>query len=79
LLAASQFSARRAGILGNIQVEDGSIKTIFNFLEQLSQSQEIPDEIKAIASENTYTAGPLKLRLIAIKDGKIILSTEIIA
>jgi uncharacterized protein (DUF3084 family) len=75
LLAASQFRARRAGILGNIQVEDGRIKTILNFIEEINQIEVTPDEIKAIASNPTYTIGPLKLRLIAIKDGKVIFST----
>jgi uncharacterized protein (DUF3084 family) len=75
LLSASQFRARRSGIVGDIQVEDGRIKKILNFIEQLSQSSDIPDEIKAIASEAAYTAGPLKLRLVAIKDSKILFST----
>ena len=75
LLAASQFRARRAGILGDIQVEDGRIAEILNFIEQVGQSQEIPDEIKAIASETTYTVGPLKLRLIAVKNGKVLFAT----
>lgn len=75
LLAASQFRARRAGILGNIQVEEGRIKTILNFIEEINRIEGAPDEIKAIASDATYTIGPLKLRLIAIKDGKVIFST----
>jgi uncharacterized protein (DUF3084 family) len=75
LLAASQFRARRAGILGDIQVEDGSIKTLLAFIEQLNLSTEIPDEIRAIASEQAYTVGPLKLRLVAIKEGKILFGT----
>ncbi|AFY77687.1 MAG: DUF3084 domain-containing protein [Hydrococcus sp. C42_A2020_068] len=75
LLSASQFRARRSGIVGDIQVEDGRIKKILNFIEQLSQSKDVPDEIKAIASETAYTAGPLKLRLVALKDSKILFST----
>jgi uncharacterized protein (DUF3084 family) len=75
LFSASQFRARRAGILGNIQVEDGQIKTILNFIERLSQSGEIPDEIKAIATETTYTVGPLKLRLVAMRNGQVLFST----
>jgi uncharacterized protein (DUF3084 family) len=75
LFSASQFRARRAGILGNIQVEDGQIKTILNFIEKLIQTGEIPDEIKAIATETTYTVGPLKLRLVAMKNGQILFST----
>ncbi|MCU0533056.1 MAG: DUF3084 domain-containing protein [Hydrococcus sp. Prado102] len=75
LLSASQFRARRSGIIGNIQVEDGRIKTILDFIENVEKSQILPDEIKAIASETTYTSGPLKLRLVAIKNGKILFGT----
>lgn len=75
LLAASEFRARRAGILGDIQVEDGRINTLVNFLEAVSNSRQKPDEIKALISEDAYTSGPLKLRLIALVNGKIIIST----
>ena len=75
LLAASQFRARRAGILGKIQIGDGHIKTLINFIEELNESDEPLEEIKAVAAETTYTAGPLKLRLVAIRDGKVIFST----
>ncbi len=75
LLAASEFRARRAGILGDIQVEDGRINTLVNFLEAVSKSKQTPDEIKALISEDAYTSGPLKLRLIALVNGKIIVST----
>ena len=75
LLAASQFRARRAGILGKIQIGDGHIKTLINFIEELNESEEPLEEIKAVAAETTYTAGPLKLRLVAIRDGKVIFST----
>ncbi|YAI82766.1 MAG: DUF3084 domain-containing protein [cyanobacterium endosymbiont of Rhopalodia sterrenbergii] len=75
LLAATQFRARRAGVVGNIQVEDGRLKTIVNFIEEISTREEGLDEIKAIAAEETYTIGPLKIRLIGTKDGEVLLST----
>jgi uncharacterized protein (DUF3084 family) len=75
LLAASQFRARRAGILGAIQVEEGNIKTILDFIDKLNASEASFDEVKAVVADTTYTAGPLKLHLIAVKNGKIILST----
>ncbi|XLQ12233.1 MAG: DUF3084 domain-containing protein [cyanobacterium endosymbiont of Epithemia adnata isolate EadnSB Bon19] len=75
LLAATQFRARRAGVVGNIQVEDGRLKTIVNFIEEISTREEGLDEIKAIAAEETYTIGPLKIRLIGTKDGEILLGT----
>ena len=75
LLAATQFRARRAGVIGNIQVEDGRLKTVVDFIEEVSNWEEGLDEIKAIAAEDTYTIGPLKIRLIGIKDGEVLLGT----
>ena len=75
LLAASKFRAQRAGIVGDLQVADGQIITIFNFIDQIVNSEEPLDEIKVVAAETTYTAGPLKLNLVVVKDGKIIFST----
>ncbi len=67
LLAAAQFRARREGILGPIQVEDGRIKTLIDFMEQLRQSDNPPTEVRAIAAENTSVVGPLKIRIIALR------------
>jgi uncharacterized protein (DUF3084 family) len=75
LLAATQFRARSAGVVGNIQVGDGRLKTMLNFIEQLSQTDTGLDEIRVIATDDTYTIGPLKVRLIGIKNGQIIFST----
>lgn len=74
LLAASQFRARRAGVLGDIQVGDGRLTTIIRFIQQLEQSEQALD-VKAVAQDATYTAGPLRMRLVATKDGQIIFST----
>ena len=76
LLAASQFRARRAGVLGDIQVGDGRILTLIRFIEQVNQYDQQLD-VKAIAAEVTYTAGPLKMQLVAIKNGQILFSTWI--
>lgn len=70
LISASQFRARNAGILESIQI-DG---TFIRFIAQLSQYNQ-PIDIKAIAAEDTYTAGPLKVKLVAIQNGLIIFST----
>lgn len=75
LLSAAQFRARSQGVLGQISLEDGSLKKVIQFIEQINSSGEPLDEIQAIASETTYTAGPLKIRLVAIRDGKIVFST----
>ncbi|MDV3000034.1 MAG: Chromosome partition protein Smc [Chroococcopsis gigantea SAG 12.99] len=76
LLAASQFRARRAGILGAIQVEDGRLTTLVNFIDRVKQSNGSVDEIQAIASKPAYTAGPLIIRLVAIRNGEITFSTS---
>ncbi|MBO3462915.1 DUF3084 domain-containing protein [Aetokthonos hydrillicola Thurmond2011] len=70
LISASQFRARNAGILENLQIEG----TLIRFMSQLSQYTQ-PVDIKAIAVEDTYTAGPLKVKLVAIQNGKVIFST----
>lgn len=75
LLAASKFRAQRAGIIGDLQIGDGQIATLINFIEQISNSEESLGQIKAVVAETTYTAGPLKLNLVVVKDGEVILST----
>ncbi|MBD2015923.1 DUF3084 domain-containing protein [Microcoleus sp. FACHB-53] len=74
LLAAAQFRARRAGILGSIQIGDGRIITVINFIEQLEKYGQSVD-IKAITQETTPTAGPLKLQLVAMHNGQVIFKT----
>lgn len=76
LLAASQFRARRVGIVGDtiLQIGDGRITTFIRFLEQVKQYKQSVD-LKAIAAEDTYTSGPLKIKLVAIKDGQVVFST----
>jgi uncharacterized protein (DUF3084 family) len=70
LISASQFRARNAGILERILI-DG---TFLRFIAQL-RSYNQPLDIKAIAAEDTYTAGPLKVKLIAIQNGQVVFST----
>jgi len=76
VLAAAQFQARKQGIVGNIQVEDGRIKTLIDFISALRTLEEPPDQIKVIVSETTYTIGPLKLSLEATRYGKLVLGTN---
>ncbi|GBF81081.1 DUF3084 domain-containing protein [Aphanothece sacrum] len=75
LLAATQFRSRSAGVVGNIQVGDGRLKTMLNFIEQISKAENGLDEIRVISLDDTYTIGPLKVRLIGIKNGEIIFGT----
>ena len=76
LLSNCRFRSRSAGVLGEIIVETGDMVTINNFVERLHKSNKFPDEIQAIAINNTSTIGPLQLKLIALHQGKILFSTS---
>ncbi len=75
LLAVSKFRAQRAGTLGDIEIGDNQIESIVNFVNQITQAEVPVNEIKAVVVENTYTAGPLKLNFVVMRDGKVIFST----
>ncbi|MEY2833187.1 MAG: hypothetical protein RLZZ574_2446, partial [Cyanobacteriota bacterium] len=75
LVAVSKFRAQRAGILGEIEIGDNQIEDIVNFVDKITQSVEPVKEIRAVVSENTYTAGPLKIDFVVTRDGKVIFST----
>ena len=75
VIAAAKFRARQAGILDDdIQISDDRVETIINFYERLKQYNQAVD-IQAIAIGDTYTAGPLKLELLASQDGQVIFGT----
>jgi uncharacterized protein (DUF3084 family) len=73
LLAASEFRARRAGVLGEIQL-GGNRATQIRFIEQLDRYEQ-PLEVKVIAQEPTYTSGPLRMQLVATQNGQVVFST----
>ncbi|MEM7553169.1 MAG: DUF3084 domain-containing protein [Cyanobacteria bacterium P01_A01_bin.84] len=70
LIYASEFRARNAGIWEVIQIETSFIR----FLSQIRRYNQ-PVEIKAIAAQDTYTSGPLKVKFVVISNGQIIFST----
>ncbi|MGK7901630.1 MAG: DUF3084 domain-containing protein [Hormoscilla sp.] len=75
LMESSKLRARRAGIMGStIQIADGSPKTLVRFIERLKDYQK-PVEIQAVAAAVTYTAGPLKMELVAIINGEVLFRT----
>lgn len=83
LLAQAQSRARRAGLLGDIQVGESDslttvaqIVTLNQFIEQLQNSPEEIDRLQVVVTDTTYTAGPLKLRLVALRDGKVAFTTQ---
>ncbi|MCL1470868.1 DUF3084 domain-containing protein [Argonema antarcticum] len=76
LIAASLFRVRRAGIVADkIQIGDDRIETLTHFLEQLKQSKKLID-VQVVTSDITYTAGPVKMDLIAIQGGQVIFRTQ---
>ena len=75
LLAVSKFRAQRAGTLGEIEVGNNNIENIVAFVNKVTRTEEPVNEIKAVVVENTFTAGPLKLNFVVMRDGKVILST----
>ena len=75
LLVTSQLRAKRAGILDDRpQVGDGQLTTYVRFLERV-KAQKYPIEIMAIVDRDTYTLGPLVIKLQAISNGKVLFST----
>ena len=70
VISASQFRARNAGIVEDVQIEG----TFLRFVNQLQQIQQ-EVEVKAIAAEDTYTVGPLRVKIVALLNGKILFST----
>ncbi|MEA5513770.1 DUF3084 domain-containing protein [Nodularia sp. UHCC 0506] len=70
IISAAEFRARNAGIVEGV-LREGSHLRFFLQLRQYEQ----PLEIKAIAREDTYTAGPLRIKLLAIFNGVVVFST----
>lgn len=77
LLGAAKFSAQRAGIItgDTIQIADNRIQTLIQFFEQLQKYNQAV-ELKAIAAQNTYTSGPLRVELVAVQAGRVVISTS---
>jgi uncharacterized protein (DUF3084 family) len=75
LLAVCKFRAQRAGTLGDIEIGNNQVENIVDFVDNIVQANEPVTEIQAIVSENTFTAGPLKLDFVVKRNGKVIYST----
>jgi uncharacterized protein (DUF3084 family) len=74
LVAASNFRARRAGVLTDgVQID--RLQTWSSFVEQLRQ-YDSSVELRVVAAEVTYTVGPLKIELVAVQNGQVILRTS---
>jgi uncharacterized protein (DUF3084 family) len=74
LIEAATFRARSLGVL-NSSVDLGRIQDVVVFMEQLQKYDE-PVELRAVASDVTYTAGPLKLEFIATQKGSVLFRSK---
>ena len=75
LIDACNFRANFMGIVGGrVQIADDKIETLLGFIDRLQQYKK-PLDVQAIAADVTYTAGPLKINLVAIDEGVVIFST----
>lgn len=76
LIESCRFRARRGGILeSRLQVGDGSPETLIDFVQKI-QKNPTQISIQAIASENTYTAGPLRIDLVAFAGNEEVFRTS---
>ncbi len=77
LIDASRFRARRAGVLSDaVQVQGvQALQSWTSFAEKLGQFQSSV-EVRVVASEVTYTVGPLKIELVAVQNGQVVLRTS---
>jgi uncharacterized protein (DUF3084 family) len=74
LLAAAGFRARRLGILTDT-VQIGRVQNLIVFIDKLKQYRQ-SIELKAVAANDTYTAGPLKVELVAEQNGQVLFRTQ---
>ncbi len=76
LVTAAGFRARRLGILTDtVQIGDGRVQDLLTFIEKLQQYNETI-ELRTIAQDTIFTAGPLKVNLVAVQNGKELLRSQ---
>lgn len=76
LIASLQFRARQDGIVGDtLQIADGRVDALRAFLDIVKQARQ-PVDIRAIAAAPTYTLGPLRVELLAVRNGTILARTD---
>jgi uncharacterized protein (DUF3084 family) len=71
LLATSELKSNESGMLGEIQI-DG--RDYADFLTKLNQYKDAV-EVEVVVEENTYTSGPLKIKLVASANGQVLFTT----
>ncbi len=76
LIGSIQFRARQDGILGDtLQIAGGRTEALVAFLSEIKELDR-PIELQAIAAENTFVVGPLRIELIAVSNGRILFRTD---
>lgn len=76
LVTAAGFRARRLGILTDtVQIGNGRVQDLLTFVEKLQGYNETI-ELRTVASATTLTAGPLKVNLVAVQNGKEVLRSQ---
>ena len=69
LLSAATFRAKRLGMLTDT-VEVGRVQNLITFVEKLKEYKQ-PVELRAIAANSAYTAGPLTVALELAYNGRV--------
>ncbi len=72
LIYRSEYRARQAGLLTNPEV---AVPELLKFLEQVKQYRQTL-EIRTVAAQDTYTAGPLKVEFVAFLNGQVVFRTQ---
>ncbi len=76
LVTAAGFRARRLGILTDtVQIGEGRVQDLLAFIEKVQRYNETI-ELRTIAQETIFTAGPLKVNLVAVRNGKELLRSQ---
>ncbi|HIK43980.1 MAG TPA: DUF3084 domain-containing protein [Leptolyngbyaceae cyanobacterium M65_K2018_010] len=76
LLVATQFRARQDGVVDDfLQVADNRTETLLRFLSAVKQEGQALD-LQAIAASDIFTAGPLQIELMALRNGRILFTTS---
>jgi len=78
-IEAARFRAQREGIsVGQVRLGDGRPETLVEFVSALVDLSGTV-EVQAVAARDTFTASPLVLELIVVRNGEVLLRTEAIA
>ncbi|MFM7614448.1 MAG: hypothetical protein ACKO4R_09540, partial [Synechococcales cyanobacterium] len=76
LVELTKLNARQIGYRGDqLQIGDGRLETLIRFVNNLPTKTQ-PIQLKSIASESIYTAGLLKIELVAIENNRVLIRTD---